>query len=82
MKSHDWFIFDKAIVNGLEQEMIDFINNYMDELESKYDEVYLIRNHKKVKITEIGKTRGFMPDFPSLFKGYGMHLSSVFGAEK
>src|SRR5690606_15787692 len=63
MRNHDWYIYDQAIVNGLEQEMVDFINNYMEELEAKYEEVYLIRNHKKVKITEIGKTRGFMPDF-------------------
>jgi len=63
MRDHDWFIYDKAIVNGLESDMIDFINNYIDELKEHFNDVYLIRNERKVKIVEIGGTRGFMPDF-------------------
>jgi len=31
MRDHDWFIYDKAIVNRLENSFIDFINNYIDE---------------------------------------------------
>ncbi|MEQ2528907.1 DEAD/DEAH box helicase family protein [Bacillaceae bacterium CLA-AA-H227] len=63
MRDHDWFIYDKAIVNGLENDMLDFINNYIGELKERYNDVYLIRNERKVKIVEIGGTRGFMPDF-------------------
>ncbi|MFD1926458.1 DEAD/DEAH box helicase family protein [Sporosarcina siberiensis] len=63
MRDHDWYIYDQAIVNGLESNMIDFINDYMEQLQQKYEEVYLIRNERKVKIVEIGSTRGFMPDF-------------------
>ncbi|MGN7299085.1 DEAD/DEAH box helicase family protein [Ferdinandcohnia sp. SAFN-114] len=63
MKEHDWYIYDQAIVNGLENEMIDFINNYMEQLQEKYSEVYLIRNERKVKIVEFDGVRGFMPDF-------------------
>ncbi|WP_281998845.1 DEAD/DEAH box helicase family protein [Priestia flexa] len=63
MQDHDWYIYDQAIVNGLERDMIDFINDYMDRLQEQYEEVYLIRNERKVKIVEIGGTRGFMPDF-------------------
>ncbi|MGH0601014.1 DEAD/DEAH box helicase family protein [Bacillus mycoides] len=63
MKSQDWYIYDQAIVNGLESDMIDFINNYMEQLQSKYNEVYLIRNERKIKFVEIDGIRGFMPDF-------------------
>lgn len=63
MRDHDWYIYDQAIVNGLESDMIDFINDYVEKLREKYKEVYLIRNERKVKIVEIGTTRGFMPDF-------------------
>ena len=63
MRDHDWYIYDHAIVNGLESEMIDFVNDYMDRLREKYKEVYLIRNERKVKIVEIDGIRGFMPDF-------------------
>lgn len=63
MRDHDWYIYDQAIVNGLESEMIDFVNDYVEHLRTKYEEVYLIRNERKVKIVEIDGVRGFMPDF-------------------
>lgn len=63
MRDHDWFIYDKAIVNSWENSFINFINDYIKQLKEKYNEVYLIRNERKVKIVEINGTRGFMPDF-------------------
>ncbi|WP_335869195.1 DEAD/DEAH box helicase family protein [Bacillus sp. 2205SS5-2] len=63
MRDHDWYIYDQAIVNGLESNLIDFINDYIDKLRERYNEVYLIRNERKVKIVEVDGVRGFMPDF-------------------
>ncbi|WLV25848.1 DEAD/DEAH box helicase family protein [Aciduricibacillus chroicocephali] len=63
MRQHDWFIYDKAIVNSLESDMIDFIIEYVEKLQEEYEEVYLIRNEKQVRVTEIDGVRGFMPDF-------------------
>ena len=63
MRDHDWFIYDKAIVNSWENSFINFINDYIKQLKEKYNEVYLIRNERKIKIVEIDGTRGFMPDF-------------------
>ncbi|MHC8445288.1 DEAD/DEAH box helicase [Bacillus velezensis] len=63
MRDHDWYVYDNAIVNGLENEMIDFIIDFVDQLKKKYSEVYLIRNERKVKLVEFNGTRGFMPDF-------------------
>lgn len=63
MRNHDWYIYDQAIVNGWESDMIDFVNDYIDSLRDRYEDVYLIRNERKVKVVEIGGTRGFMPDF-------------------
>lgn len=63
MRDFDWYIYDQAIVNGLESDMIDFINDFMEQLRTQYQEVYLIRNERQVKIVEIDGVRGFMPDF-------------------
>ncbi|WP_049386876.1 DEAD/DEAH box helicase family protein [Staphylococcus epidermidis] len=63
MGQHDWYIYDKAIVNGLESDLIDLIKNMMEDLQNKYEEVYLIRNERKIKFREINGVRGFMPDF-------------------
>lgn len=69
MRDNDWYVYDQAIVNGLENSFINFINDYIEELKEKYQEVYLIRNERKVKIVEINGTRGFMPDFLLYLQG-------------
>ena len=33
MTQHDWYIYDKAIVNGLESDLIDLINDMMENLQ-------------------------------------------------
>ena len=63
MNHFDWYVYDQAIVNSWESSLIDFINEFMSELKLKYEEVYLVRNERQVKIVEINGTRGFMPDF-------------------
>ncbi len=63
MHGHDWYVYDKAIVNRLENDMIDFVHSYVEELKKKYADVYLIRNERKIKVVEIDGVRGFMPDF-------------------
>ncbi|MEE3950606.1 DEAD/DEAH box helicase family protein [Peribacillus frigoritolerans] len=69
MRDHDWYLYDNAIVNGLESDMIDFIIDWVDRLKETYSQVYLIRNERKVKIIEFNGTRGFMPDFLLYLKG-------------
>jgi type III restriction enzyme len=63
MKNKDWYVYDYAIVNGLEKQFIELMGNIMEHLNSLYDEVYLVRNEKKIKLVEFDGTRGFMPDF-------------------
>lgn len=72
MREQDWFIYDKAIINNLEESLIDFISDYLDELEEAYEDVFLIRNERKIKIVEIDGVRGFMPDFLLYLKKEGV----------
>ncbi|MFJ7827602.1 DEAD/DEAH box helicase family protein [Psychrobacillus sp. NPDC096623] len=63
MKKKDWFVYDNAIVNGLEWDFIGYFEGILDEIYSKYSEVYLIRNEQQIKLVEFNGVRGFMPDF-------------------
>lgn len=63
MSKYDWYVYDQAIGNDWEFGLIDFIHDYIEQLKSKYNDVFLIRNEKKYKVTEFNGTRGFMPDF-------------------
>ncbi|MFU2016159.1 DEAD/DEAH box helicase family protein [Peribacillus butanolivorans] len=63
MRGQDWYIYDQAIGNPLEWALIEEINQFLESLEDKYQNIYLVRNERRVKFREIGGIRGFMPDF-------------------
>ncbi|MGF2712600.1 DEAD/DEAH box helicase family protein [Bacillus cereus] len=63
MRRQDWYIYDQAIVNHLEWELIEEINQFLESLQEKYQNIYLVRNERQVKFREFDGVRGFMPDF-------------------
>lgn len=75
----DYFVYDSAIINQTEKQLIDRIGERVKELKEQYSDVYLIRmdenmhresvkNHK-LKLHQFGYNRseirleGFQPDF-------------------
>ncbi len=61
-----WYVYDQAILNGLEHSMIELFDKFIRKLNEKYNEVYLLRNDERTtrfKLTEFDGYRGFMPDF-------------------
>ncbi|WP_265458602.1 DEAD/DEAH box helicase family protein [Enterococcus sp. HY326] len=66
MKGKDWFVYTNAIMNNLEYDLVGLLGNFIDQLQVKYKDIYLIRNDEKAtrfKLTEFNGPRGFMPDF-------------------
>lgn len=65
-KDKNWYVYTEAIMNRLEYDLVRLMGSFIQELEAKYQQVYLIRNDEKstrYKLTEFDGTRGFMPDF-------------------
>lgn len=61
-----WYVYDKAILNQLEHDLVKLLGQFMDKLKAKYKKIYLIRNDEQAtrfKLTEFDGVRGFMPDF-------------------
>lgn len=70
MKKKNWFVYEDAIVDGLEYSLIELIGSIMDELQSQYQGVYLIRvdeRNSTFKLhdfnSDIYHYEGFIPDF-------------------
>lgn len=74
----DYYVYDSAIVNVTERQLIDRIAERVDELKEQYDDVYLIRmdenmhresaKSEHLKLHQYGNTSdvqlaGFQPDF-------------------
>lgn len=65
-----WFVYNEAIVDKLERSLIELIQGYVEELQNKYKDVYLIRSDErntKLKLHEFANNvshyAGFLPDF-------------------
>ena len=69
-KKAPWFVYNEAIVDKLERSLIELIQGYIEELQTKYKDVYLIRSDErntKLKLHEfagdVSHYAGFLPDF-------------------
>ena len=69
LKEEKWYVLDSFYGTDEEQALIDFIKETIGNLESKYKEVYLLRNEEVYKIYDFDKGRGFQPDFILFLKG-------------
>ncbi len=63
LRDKGWYILDSFCGTSEERELIDFISNKIGNLESKYNEVYLLRNEELFKMYSFEDGRGFQPDF-------------------
>lgn len=69
-KKAPWFVYNEAIVDKLERSLIELVQGYVEELQNKYKDVYLIRSDErntKLKLHEfagdVTHYAGFLPDF-------------------
>ena len=69
-KKAPWIVYNEAIVDKLERSLIELIQGYVEELQNKYKDVYLIRSDErntKLKLHEFANNvshyAGFLPDF-------------------
>lgn len=69
-KKAPWFVYNEAIVDKLERSLIELVQGYVEELQNKYKDVYLIRSDErntKLKLHEfagdVSHYAGFLPDF-------------------
>ncbi|MGM0283767.1 MULTISPECIES: DEAD/DEAH box helicase family protein [Enterococcus] len=61
-----WYVYDKAVMNHLEYDLLVLIDSLYSTIQEKYPTVFLIRNDDRstrLTIREFDSVRGFMPDF-------------------
>lgn len=59
----DWFAYDDNHGTEEEKYLIKYIESIMDKLSEKYNEIYLVRNEKDLKIYDFETGRATEPDF-------------------
>ena len=61
--ANDWYILDSFVGTDEEVHLVDFIKTVIGNLETNYNEVYLLRNEEVYKIYDFTTGKGFQPDF-------------------
>lgn len=58
-----WYAYTDNYGTSEEKALVKYIEGKMDKFEEKYDEIYLVRNEKDLKIYDFAEGRPFEPDF-------------------
>lgn len=63
LSSRDWFAFNENYGTSEEKYFVRYLDTMIDDLQKKYDDVYLLRNEKHFKLYTFDDGRAFEPDF-------------------
>jgi len=63
LKYEDWYVLESFLGTSEEKNLIQFVKETIGNLQSKYSEVYLLRNEEQYKIYDFKTGQGFQPDF-------------------
>ncbi len=59
----DWYAYNDNFGTSEEKALVKYIDSIMPKLQEKYEEVYLVRNEKDVRIYSFDDGRPFEPDY-------------------
>ncbi|WKZ34959.1 MAG: DEAD/DEAH box helicase family protein [Anaerolineales bacterium] len=68
VSSRDWFAFNTVYGTSEEKDFVRMLDRFMDTLQKKYEEMYLVRNEGHFAIYDFAKGRPFQPDFVLFLK--------------
>ncbi|NDU99877.1 DEAD/DEAH box helicase family protein [Pseudoroseicyclus tamaricis] len=67
----DWHVFDDCYGTSEEKEFVAFIASMQSDIAKAFDEFFVIRNEKMIKLHEIGGDRATEPDYILLMRRKG-----------
>jgi len=59
----DWYVYEDNFGTSEEKYFVKYINNMIDDLKEKYDDVYLLRNEGLFKVFRFSDGQALEPDF-------------------
>lgn len=63
LSNRDWFAFNENFGTAEEKHLVKYVDEMITDLQKKYDDVYLLRNERHLRIYSFDDGRPFEPDF-------------------
>jgi len=77
LTTKDWHAYDDSYGTDQEKHFIKFMHDQADRLKNQYDDFFLLRNEKAVKLYDFATGRAFEPDFVLFLRKKGQDTSSI-----
>jgi len=63
LSSKSWYVYDDSYGTDQEKHFIKYLNDHAHQLQNRYDDFFLLRNEKAVKLFDFVDGQAFEPDF-------------------
>ena len=63
LSTEDWFVFNDNYGTSEEKAFVRYFKDYVENLQSKYDKVYLLRNERQIHLYSFDGGERFEPDY-------------------
>ena len=77
LSGKDWHVYDDSYGTDQEKHFIKYVHDQEARLRDVYDDFYLLRNEKAVKLYDFDTGRAFEPDFVLFLKKKGEEASTI-----
>ena len=77
LSSKDWHAYDDNYGTDQEKHFVKYLNDQADRLYDRYDEFFLLRNEKAVKLFAFDNGQAFEPDYVLFLRRKGTNLSTI-----
>ena len=77
LTAKDWHAYDDSYGTDQEKHFIKYLNDQADRLHERYDDFYLLRNEKAVKLYAFENGQAFEPDFVLFLRKKGEETSTI-----
>ncbi len=77
LTSKDWYVYDDSYGTDQEKHFIKFLNDQADRLRNRYDDFFLIRNEKAVRLFAFDNGQPFEPDFLLILREKGSDTHTI-----
>lgn len=73
----DWYAYDNIYGTEEEKRFIEFLYHKSNKLKQNYEEFFLLRNEKAIKLYSFQEGKGFEPDFILFLRKKGSEVGEV-----
>lgn len=73
----EWHAYDDSYGTDQEKHFIKYLNDQADRLRERFDDFYVLRNEKAVKLFAFADGQAFKPDFVLFLRRKGEHTSTI-----